>query len=370
MNRRRPPISSAPPLTVPAILAWADAHYARTGELPTAYRGSIPDAPLGTNWRQVDNALRYGLRGLPGGSSVARLLAEHRGHRNIMDLPRLTVDLILTWADAWHRRTGRWPLIESGPIPEAPADTWRSVYTALWHGGRGLPPGGTLPKLLAEHRGARNLLSTPPLTIEEILAWADRHKGETGEWPGVASGPVIGQPDETWNAVNAALDRGARGLPGGDSLAMVLHAHRGARHRRRPPRLTANQIRAWAIEHGQRTGRDPLPESGAITAAPGETWKAVHVALAQGLRGLPGGWTLARLLAEGELPEAIGRVRFTDGIEREVHEGDDGRQFVVDCAGVRVFGVWLLDTIACQMEPSGAAPFQPTNPQGGDDAEA
>jgi hypothetical protein len=27
-------------------------------------------------WRNIDNALRYGLRGLPGGSSLAKLLAE------------------------------------------------------------------------------------------------------------------------------------------------------------------------------------------------------------------------------------------------------------------------------------------------------
>jgi hypothetical protein len=48
------------------------------------------------------------------------------------------------------------------------------------------------------------------------------------------------------------------------------------------------------------------------------------------------------LLAEEELPDAIGRVQFTDGVERDVHQGDDGRQFVVDNAGLRVFGAWLV----------------------------
>src|SRR5947209_12526863 len=115
--RRRPPKSGPPPLTVAEVLTWADAHKDRTGSWPIAVCEPIPEAPLGTNWRQVDNALRIGLRGLAGGSSLAQLLAEHRGYRNIMKLPRLSVALILRWADAWHRRTGEWPLIWSGPIP-------------------------------------------------------------------------------------------------------------------------------------------------------------------------------------------------------------------------------------------------------------
>jgi hypothetical protein len=85
MKRRRPPA----PLTVLMILTWADAHRARTGKLPDAYSGRISWAPLGTNWRQIDNALPYGLRGLPGGSSVAKLLADHREYRNHMGLTRL-----------------------------------------------------------------------------------------------------------------------------------------------------------------------------------------------------------------------------------------------------------------------------------------
>ena len=42
--------------------------------------GQIPEAP-GENWQMVENALCKGLRGLAGGSSLARLLAEKRGSR-------------------------------------------------------------------------------------------------------------------------------------------------------------------------------------------------------------------------------------------------------------------------------------------------
>jgi hypothetical protein len=109
---------------------------------------------------------------------------------------------------------------QSGPIPEAThGDTWKDIDTALRLGLRGLHPGRSLPQLLARSKGARNLPGTPPLTVELILRWADRHKLRTGAWPRINSGPVIGQPGETWAAVQAVLANGARGLRGGSSLA-------------------------------------------------------------------------------------------------------------------------------------------------------
>ena len=38
----------------------------------------------------------------------------------------------------------------------------------------------------------------------------------------------------------------------------------------------------------------------------------------------------------------IGNVRFTDGCERPICQASDGRQYVVDGAGLRVFGTWIL----------------------------
>jgi hypothetical protein len=79
------------------ILAWADACRERAGQRPLNRSGLIPEA-LGDNWRKIDNALRYGLRDLPGGSSLAQLLAEHRAVRNVRDLPPLTETQIFAWA--------------------------------------------------------------------------------------------------------------------------------------------------------------------------------------------------------------------------------------------------------------------------------
>src|SRR4051812_8483415 len=58
----------------------------------------------------------------------------------------------------------------------------------------------------------------PPLTVEQILTWAEQHRARTGAWPPVHGGPVAGVGGLTWLAVDSALRRGLRGLPGGDSL--------------------------------------------------------------------------------------------------------------------------------------------------------
>jgi hypothetical protein len=135
-----------------------------------------------------------------------------------------------------------------------------------------------------------------PLTVEQILAWADAYVTGTGRWPSSESGPVSGAPGETWHGINQALANGYRGLPGGSSLARLLAAERGKRHKGRLPRLTERQILGWANRHYRRTGTWPTAASGPVAAAPGETWAIINGALQQGHRGLPGGDTLARLL--------------------------------------------------------------------------
>jgi hypothetical protein len=173
-------------------------------------------------WSAVDGALARGFRGLPGGNSLARLLAERRGARNQTSLPRLTVGLILDWAERQHARTGFWPRQTSGLVYGSGGETWLAVDRLLRRGGRGLPGRSSLPQLVAEARGVRNLSALPPLTRARILAWARAHKRRTGRWPSAASGPVAGAPGETWNAVNEALALGNRGLPGCSSLAKLL----------------------------------------------------------------------------------------------------------------------------------------------------
>jgi hypothetical protein len=136
--------------------------------------------------------------------------------------PPLTVEQILAWADEHHARTGQWPRQGSGTVAASPGETWSAIHAALCHGKRCLPGGETLTRLLARERGAADGRLRPLLRPEQILAWADAHRRRTGAWPGVLSGPILEASGENWRAVNLALYRGHRGLPGGDSLAQLL----------------------------------------------------------------------------------------------------------------------------------------------------
>jgi hypothetical protein len=284
-----------PELTIQRILELADAYHAQTGDWPTAYSSWLPqDWEL--SWRKIDNALRYRLRGLSVRSSLAQLLARERGVRNVGDLSELTEKHILSWADLHHKRTGRWPNENSGPIDDAPGEVWANVNAALLQGLRDLPGGSSLALLIATRRGVRNRASIPPLTEAQILEWADHHHAQTGRWPKVKSGAITGVPGETWQAVEDALRNGLRGLPGGSSLAKLLLQRRGVRSIVSLPRLKLGDIRRWARAHRERSGKWPTAAAGPIPEAPGENWRAVNLALSNGHRGLPGGSSLAKLL--------------------------------------------------------------------------
>jgi hypothetical protein len=210
---------------------------------------------------------------------------------------RLTIQRILAWADAHHRRTGKWPNMQTGPIDASPGDKWITVDSALRQGNRGLVAGSSLARLLAVKRGVRNKFALPPLTIEQILAWADAHHARTGRWPTSVSGAVESVPGEAWGKINVALNQGRRGLPGGSSLARLLETRRGI-----VPfvqiRWTIPQILTWADAHHKRTGKWPLTTSGLVVGASRGTWCAIDRALRRGSRGLPGGSSLAALLIE------------------------------------------------------------------------
>jgi hypothetical protein len=147
-------MQNLPDLTTKQILQWADAHHRKTGQWPKVESGDVLNAP-GEKWRSAENALRLGLRGLPSGSSLAQLLAEKRGVRNVNAPPSLTIKQILEWADAHHQKTSEWPNRNSGDVLDVPGEKWGNIHTALSRGGRGLPGGSTLAKLLAEKRPAK-----------------------------------------------------------------------------------------------------------------------------------------------------------------------------------------------------------------------
>jgi hypothetical protein len=285
------------PLTEDQILMWADAHYSKTGKWPRVDSGAIPDVPEET-WRDVDRALRRGIRSLPGGSSLPQLLAEKRDARNRAELEPLTEEKILEWADMHRDRFGKWPGKDSGPITDAPGETWSGVNAALQMRMRGIKASSSLAQLLAGKRGVRNPKRLSRLTEGQILQWADAHYEGIGEWPGKDSGPIVDAPDETWSRVDGNLREGNRGLPGGSSLAQLLAEKRGARNHLALPPLTEEKILQWADAFHAKYGKWPRVKSGAIEEAHGDTWTAIDQALRNGLRNLPGGSSLTQLLAE------------------------------------------------------------------------
>src|SRR5262245_59770513 len=169
-------------------------------------------------------ALRNGHRGLPGGSSLARLLAKHRGVRNKKGLPTLTEGVAAAMAEVHQWWTGFWPTRHSGPVlaSPVPGETWKRINDALVKGCRGLPGGSSLARVLAEHRGVRNRKALPRLTEAGIVRWADAHHVAKGKYPSEKAGPVLGAPGESWANISAALREGTRGLKGGSSLFQVL----------------------------------------------------------------------------------------------------------------------------------------------------
>jgi len=268
-RRRRKRVPRKPPLTVELILAWADDHHARTGSWPTVYCGEVLAAP-NEKWPNIDQCLRVGFRGLSGGDTLCQLLVRERGHRSATSPPNLTEDQIVSWAVAYRQKTGDWPTQNSGPVDGQLGEVWNHLNTSLLVGQRGLPGGDSLARLLERRFGVRNPAHCPPLTEEQIVAWADEHRQRTGRWPAIKSGPVALSPDDTWAAIDDALRRGRRGLTGGSSIVKLLARHRGVRNHVDLPPLTVEKILAWADDHHARTGQWPTRSAGPVLVAPGE----------------------------------------------------------------------------------------------------
>jgi hypothetical protein len=85
----------------------------------------------------------------------------------------------------------------------------------------------------------------PDLTAEQILEWCDAYRARFGRWPTRRDG-TRGLPDTNWSAVDACVKNGSRGLRRGSSLAKLLLAHRGRRHKGQLPRLTTTLLLQWA----------------------------------------------------------------------------------------------------------------------------
>ncbi len=163
-SQRPHPQARRGPLSLKAILKWADEHLRRTGRWPNTNSGWVVAAPK-ENWAWIDSAFRYGNRGLKGGSTLREFLIKHR---RLSDLNEsLSLEQIYEWADQHYKRTGSWPRSNSGPVTTRSLITWGKVNHALTVGGYGLPGGSSLVKELRQ----RDLLKhKQSMSIDELLA--------------------------------------------------------------------------------------------------------------------------------------------------------------------------------------------------------
>jgi hypothetical protein len=72
--------ASLPVLSIDQILEWADCFRKTVGHWPDDNDSEMPGTG-GEKWSAIDGALREGLRGLPGRSSLCQLLFQYRGVR-------------------------------------------------------------------------------------------------------------------------------------------------------------------------------------------------------------------------------------------------------------------------------------------------
>jgi hypothetical protein len=272
-------------ITIEQILRWADDHHRRTGMWPIS-RSGLAAGARGRTWEGIDTSLRKGGNGMPGGSSLSRLLAKER---DVGDprraLPNLTMEQVLQWADEHHRRTGRWPGRESGRVRGGPDVTWNTVDRRLRSGSSRMQRGGSLAGLIREHRGVWDSRGNHPLSPELVLQWADEHKKRTGRWPVTLSGPIIGHAPETWAAVDVGMRNRRRGYHGPHSLSRLLAIHRNytpnyqpkAGERLGPPAKTRRKASAApAVRPASRAPASRKRPTRKPTAAVKIDWRSIQ----------------------------------------------------------------------------------------------
>ena len=286
-------------MKIKEILEWADAHRERIGKWPQRNSGHARGS-RGKTWRDVDDALIKGGRGIPAGGSLAGLLYDRRGVTGHRNQSPITQRMILRWVEQHRDRTGKWPTSSAGEIPGTSGLTWKQLNQVMLRGRRGLTAGSSVARMMEKYFGVRSQAKLPKLFRKQILEWADLHHFNTGEWPVSESGQVIGAPEEKWRNIENALRLGLRGCPGNSSLAKLLELERGKRNLSALPPLSEEYVLRCADAHHKRTGKWPNRYSGAIVDCdvPEETWLKIDEALVHGHRGGPGGLSVAKVLAK------------------------------------------------------------------------
>lgn len=259
-------------------------------------------------WGALDDALRYGRRGLEAwrGSTLA-------GFRKRLGLDRaLTEDRIVEWMRLFHDKEGRYPTARdrtvwildatTGGWRALPSETWAAISSALHQGGRGLKAlkGCTLWQLRAAH-GMIEVADA--LTESLIVQWIQFFRDKEGHYPGLADIAVWNRltdggyepiPHLTWQRINDALVNRTRGLPEGPGI--TLDVFKQTHQLVDLPPITEAQLQRWIHLHRVKTGAWPTPKSPTVwdsdpttdewVIVAEYTWRRICSALHYGTCGL------------------------------------------------------------------------------------
>lgn len=300
-----------PALPTQLIIDWITLFINKYERKPNMSDGNIEFAEgeyAGETWSGVNAALWRGGRGQPGKSSLASLIQENFGIKNIQDLPALSATLILDWIKQYIDVHGKKPNRTSGIIEPVSEEykgiTWTIINTALEVGTRGLPGGSSLAKLIDNKMGIANPMNLPSLNEELIINWVTQFINTHKEKPLRSSGVIeFASADHkgiTWLAVDSALKRGRRGISGKSSLASLIAKTFSFKNHMNLSPLTEEMIVGWVTQYIDIRGEKPTQNSGILDfvseAYKGITWLAINTALDKGGRELLGGSSLAKLI--------------------------------------------------------------------------
>jgi hypothetical protein len=130
---------------------------------PEQWRFATPYAGREEKWKYLDQCLRMGRRGLPGGSSLHNILRELKQRPETVSERQIRI-----WAKAFFKDTDRWPTKhDQNSLRYSTYDiTWHGWDRALQRGWYGLPGGSSLSELVAPLRRGSQKAGRPDAKTE------------------------------------------------------------------------------------------------------------------------------------------------------------------------------------------------------------
>jgi hypothetical protein len=134
-------------LTETTILNWCDEYFSAHGKYPGQGSEALESMDSET-FNNINAALTSGHRGLPGGSSLAKLLRKNRNYQDNYSRPKLTLPKIIDMMVDHYQTFAKWPVSTDKEVVGHASEKWSAINAALHIGSRGLrTSGNSLAKL-------------------------------------------------------------------------------------------------------------------------------------------------------------------------------------------------------------------------------